>query len=282
MNLQSLFKPITRFMRAYKLASIGGFIVILFLLVGLLAPWIAPKDPNKISVWDSIKLPGREFLLGADHNGRDLLSRIIYGARISLFISFSAVGIGTVIGVTLGTLAGWHKRLETPIMRFMDVLLCFPGIITALAIISILGSGVENVIVAIVMYQIPQFARLAHGLTLAVKENTYVTAALSIGASDGRILSQHILPNIVAPVIVQMSLLIPGAILTTAGLSFLGLGVEPPTAEWGSMLQDSLKWARLAPHVMIFPGLALMLVVFGFNTFGDGLRSALDPRLRHR
>lgn len=282
MNLQSLFKPITRFMNTYKLASIGGFVVILFVLVGLLAPWVAPKDPNQISVWDSVKPPGGEFLLGADHNGRDLLSRIIYGARISLFISFVAVGIGTVIGVALGIFAGWNKGLETPIMRLMDVLLCFPGIITALAIISILGSGVENVIVAIVMYQIPQFARLAHGLALVTKENTYVTAALSIGASDGRILSRHILPNIMAPIIVQMSLLIPGAIMTTAGLSFLGLGVEPPTAEWGSMLQDSLKWARLAPHVMIFPGLALMLVVFGFNTFGDGLRSALDPRLRNR
>jgi peptide/nickel transport system permease protein len=167
-------------------------------------------------------------------------------------------------------------------MRLMDVLLCFPGIITALTIISILGSGIENVIVAIVMYQIPQFARLTHGLTLTVKENDYVTAAISVGANDFRILLRHILPNILASIIVQMSLLIPGAIMTTAGLSFLGLGVEPPTAEWGSMLQDSLKWARRAPHVMIFPGLALMLVVFGFNTFGDGLRAALDPKLRGR
>lgn len=282
MNLKGISRAIIRFTHNHKLAAIGGLIVIIFLLMALFAPWIAPKDPNKVSVRDSVKPPGGEYLLGADHNGRDLLSRIIFGARISLLISFTAVTVGTVIGVLLGTLAGWITVLETPIMRFMDVLLCFPGIITALTIISILGSGVENVIVAIVMFQIPQNARLAHGLTLTVKENTYVTAALAVGAGNGRIIARHILPNIVASIIVQMSLLIPSAIMITAGLSFLGLGVEPPTAEWGSMLQDSLKWARTAPHLMIYPGLALMLVVFGFNTLGDGLRAALDPRLRNR
>jgi peptide/nickel transport system permease protein len=277
-------KSVRRFLGNYRLASIGGFIVILFLLTALLAPWVAPKDPNKISIRDSLAPPGSGsgYLLGADHNGRDLTSRIIFGARISLFISFVAVGVATVIGVVLGLLAGWNRRAETPIMRMMDVLLCFPGIITALAIISILGSGIENVIVAIVIYQIPQFARLAHGLTLTVKETTYVTAARSVGAKDGRIMALHILPNIAAPIVVQMSILVPSAILTTAGLSFLGLGVEPPTAEWGSMLQDSLKWSRMAPHLMVFPGIALMLVVFGFNTFGDGLRSALDPRVGNR
>ena len=269
-------------MRMYKLATIGAVVVIVFLLLGIFAPWIVPYDPDKISLSDSLANPGRAFLLGADQNGRDLLSRIITGARISLFISFSAVIVGGIIGVALGLIAGWYKRLETPIMRLMDVLLCFPGIITALAIISILGSGISNVIVAIVMYQIPQFARLVHGLTLTTKGNVYVEAGVSVGVPSGRLLMRHILPNIFAPIVVQMSLLIPSAILTTAGLSFLGLGVEPPTAEWGSMLQDSLKWARIAPHVMIFPGLALMLVVFGYNTFGDGLRSAMDPRLRHR
>lgn len=282
MNLRGYRKPLRRFVRTYKLATIGAIVVIVFLLLGILAPWIVPYDPDKISLSDSLASPGRAFLLGADQNGRDLLSRIITGARISLFISLSAVIVGSIIGVALGLIAGWYKRLETPIMRLMDVLLCFPGIITALAIISILGSGISNVIVAIVMYQIPQFARLVHGLTLTTKGNVYVEAGVSVGVPSGRLLIRHILPNIFAPIVVQMSLLIPSAILTTAGLSFLGLGVEPPTAEWGSMLQDSLKWARIAPHVMIFPGLALMLVVFGYNTFGDGLRSAMDPRLRHR
>lgn len=281
-QLRRFFKPVRNFVRMYRLATVGAIVVIAFFLMGVLAPWIAPKDPYKISVRHALQPPGGEFLLGTDHNGRDLLSRIIYGARISLLVSFTAVGSATVVGVTLGVLAGWFRGLETPIMRLVDVLLCFPGIIIALAIISILGSGIENVIVAIAIGQMPEFARLARGLTLTVKENAYVEAAIAIGVSNLRILWRHIRPNIMAPIIVQMSLLIPSAILTTAALSFLGLGVAPPTAEWGSMLQDSLKWARMAPHVMVFPGLALMLVVFGYNTFGDGLRSALDPRLRHR
>jgi len=270
------------FIRNYRLATIGGLIVILFLLTGLLAPLIAPRDPNKISLQDSLALPGSEFLLGADHSGRDLLSRLIYGARISMTISFSGIGVATVIGITLGTLAGWYRKLEMPIMRLMDVMLCFPGIVIALTIIAVLGTGLENLIIAIAISRIPQFARLLQGLTLSVKENVYVEAARSIGASDRRILSLYVLPNILAPIVVQISLMIPGAIMTVAGLSFLGLGIAPPTAEWGSMLQDSLKWSRLAPHVMIFPGLILMLVVFGFNTFGDGLRDFMDPRVRKR
>jgi peptide/nickel transport system permease protein len=271
---------IRNFILKYRLAAVGGFIVLLFMLIGLLAPVLAPRDPNAISVRQALQPPSAEFWLGTDNNGRDLLSRIIFGARISLLVSLSAVGVGMLVGVSLGVLAAWNRHLDMPIMRLMDVLLCFPGIITALAIISILGTGLRNVIIAIMIYQIPQFARLAHGLTMSVKENTYVTAVVSVGARDHRILRHHIVPNILAPIIVQISLLIPSAILTTAGLSFLGLGVDPPTAEWGAMLEGSLRWARLAPHVMIFPGLALMLVVFGFNTFGDGLRSALDPKFR--
>ena len=154
--------------------------------------------------------------------------------------------------------------------------------VTALTIVSILGPGINNLVFAIAMYQIPQFARLTHGQTLTVKSTTYVTAALSVGVPNSRILYRHILPNIVASIIVQISLLIPSAVMMTAGLSFLGLGVTPPTAEWGSMLQDSLKYYYRAPHLMIYPGLALMMVVFGFNTFGDGLRISLDPRMRGR
>jgi peptide/nickel transport system permease protein len=164
----------------------------------------------------------------------------------------------------------------------MDVMLSFPGIIFALTIIAILGNGLLNVILAIAVYQVPQYARLAHSMTLSVKQSAYVEAIVSVGARDGRILGRYVLPNILSPLIIQTSLLIPAAIMTTASLAFLGLGVTPPTAEWGSMLQNSLSWARMAPHVMIFPGLALMLVVFGFNVFGDGLRDALDPRLRER
>jgi peptide/nickel transport system permease protein len=192
------------------------------------------------------------------------------------------VGIATALGVLLGIVAAWYRRLETVIMRLMDVLLSFPGIIIGLTIVAILGSGLENVILAIAIYQIPQFARLAHGMAISVRQMIYVDAAIATGSSDLRIFRQHILPNILAPILVQISLLIPSAIMTSAGLSFLGLGVPPPTPEWGSMLQNSLSWARMAPHVMIFPGLTLMLVVFGFNVLGDGLRDALDPKLKKR
>jgi peptide/nickel transport system permease protein len=269
--------PLLRLIRHHRLAAAGAFIVVIFLFVGLGADWIAPHDPNRISVRNALQTPNAENWLGTDHNGRDLLSRIIHGARISMVISFSAVGIAAVLGVLLGNLSAWYRSLEMPIMRMVDVMLSFPGIITALAIISILGPGLENVVIAIVMFHIPQFARLTHGLVLGAKEQAYVLSALSVGSRDSRIMLRHILPNIGAPIIVQISLLIPDAIMTTAALSFLGLGVTPPTAEWGSMLQDSLRWARLAPHVMVFPGLTLMLVVFAFNVFGDGLRAALDP-----
>jgi peptide/nickel transport system permease protein len=266
--------------RLHRLAVAGAGVVVLFFLTGLAAPWIVPHDPNQVNVRAALQRPGGEHPLGTDSIGRDLLSRVIYGARVSLYISASAVGFGMVVGVTLGTLAAYYRRLDALVMRFMDMLLAFPGIIVALTIISVLGRGVENLIVAIAIVEVPQFARLAHGLTLGIKSRTFVEAAVAIGASDGLILRRYILPNCLAPIVVQISLLIPGAITTAASLSFLGLGVPPPTAEWGAMLQNSLQWSRLAPHVMVIPGLALMLVVFGFNVFGDGLRDALDPRLR--
>ncbi|MBI1296499.1 ABC transporter permease subunit [bacterium] len=281
-SLAGRLRALTRFARNYKLAAIGGFIVVFFVVVGVFAPWLAPKDPNAISVRDTLLTPNTEYWLGTDNNGRDMLSRLIHGARISLTVSFASVGIATALGVLLGILAAWYRRLETVIMRLMDVLLSFPGIIIGLTIVAILGSGLENVILAIAIYQIPQFARLAHGMAISVRQLIYVDAAIATGASDLRIFRQHILPNILAPILVQISLLIPSAIMTSAGLSFLGLGVQPPTPEWGSMLQNSLSWARLAPHVMIFPGLTLMLVVFGFNVLGDGLRDALDPKLKKR
>ncbi len=280
--LRKLLKVIFGFARDHKLAAIGAVIVLLFVFTGLFAEQLAPKDPNRVSVRDSLTPPGAEFPLGADNNGRDMLSRIIFGARMSLYVSVTSVGIAAFVGVLLGIVSAWYRWLRAPIMRLMDVLLAFPGIVIALTIIAILGRGVENVIIAIAIYQIPQFARLAHGLALSAQEQTYVEAAVAGGESDASILGRYVFPNIVAPIIVQISLLIPGAIMTAAGLSFIGLGVPPPTAEWGAMLQLSLTWGRLAPHMTIFPGLALMLVVFGFNVLGDGLRDALDPRLKGR
>jgi len=280
--LRNLSKTIVGFARDHKLAAFGAVIVLLFVITGIFAGQLAPKDPNQVSVRDSLVPPNAEFPLGADNNGRDVLSRIIFGARISLYVSVTSVGLAAFVGVLLGIVAAWYRWLRAPIMRLMDVLLAFPGIVIALTIIAILGRGIENVILAIAIYQIPQFARLAHGLALSAQEQTYVEAAVAGGESDVAILSRYVFPNIVAPIIVQVSLLIPGAIMTAAGLSFIGLGVPPPTAEWGAMLQLSLTWGRLAPHMTIFPGLALMLVVFGFNVLGDGLRDALDPRLKGR
>jgi len=270
------------FTRSFPLATIGGIIVLVFVLVAVFAPQAAPHDPNKMNLENALEAPGAEFLLGTDYSGRDMLSRLIFGARISLFISITSVLIGVAAGVVLGVIAAWFKRMQTLIMRLMDVMLSFPSIIVALTIIAIFGSGIQNLIIAIAIYNIPVFARIAFGQTLSVKNFTYIEAVITLGAKDARILLRHILPNIIAPVIVQFTLVIPRAIMLTAGLSFLGLGVMPPTAEWGNMLQNSLRWASQGPHLVIFPGLALLLVVFGFNTFGDGLRVYLDPRMRNR
>jgi len=270
------------FARDYTLAGAGGALVLAFVAVALLAPQLAPYDPDAVNLRQSLARPGPQHLLGLDNQGRDLLSRIIFGARMSLYISVSAIGMGALFGVVLGMLAGYYRRLDMPIMRLMDVVLAFPGIIVALTTIAILGRSINNVVIAIGIYHIPQFARLAHGLTLSIQETVFVEGAVASGESDLSILARYILPNCLASLIVQTSLLIPGAIMTAATLSFLGLGVPPPTAEWGSMLQNSLQWAPLAPHVMIVPGLALMLVVFGFNVLGDGLRDAMDPRLKKR
>jgi peptide/nickel transport system permease protein len=280
--MRTLLRTVVDFSRDHKLAALGALIVIAFIVTGLFAPELAPKDPNRVSVRHSLQPPGPGFPLGADNNGRDILSRIIHGARVSLYISSASVGLAAIVGVTLGILAAWYRPIRGVVMRLMDVLLAFPGIVIALTIIAILGRGLENVIIAIAIYQIPQFARLAHGLALSAQEQTYVEAAVAGGESDGAILGRYVLPNIVAPIIVQISLLIPGAIMTAAGLSFIGLGVPPPTAEWGAMLQLSLTWGRMAPHMTLYPGLALMLVVFAFNVLGDGLRDALDPRLKGR
>jgi peptide/nickel transport system permease protein len=268
------------FVRLHQLAALGALLVILFTLTGVFAPLLAPRDPNLIDVQNTLRSPAPGRWLGTDNQGRDLLSRVIYGARMSLLISLLSVGFGAFVGIFFGTIAAYYEKLDVPIMRLNEVLLAFPGIVVALTIVSILGRGLENVVVAIAIVQVPQYVRLAHGLTLSIKERVFVEAAVAQGASDRSILARHIVPNILAPLIVQTSLLIPGAIMTAATLSFLGLGVQPPTAEWGAMLQNSLQWARLAPHVMVIPGFALMLVVFGFNVLGDGLRDALDPRLR--
>ncbi len=278
-NRLVVFDRIIRFRNNFPLATLGGVLVILFVIAAAFAPFLAPYDPNRMILRNSFLPPGTpEHLLGTDYSGRDMLSRLIYGARVSLLISSMSVSLGAMLGVFLGITAAWFKKIQSPIMRLVDIMLSFPSIIVALTIISILGTGVSNLIFAICIGNIPVFARLAYGQTLLVRNLEYVEAAVALGADVRRIVWYHILPNITAPVIVQFTLVIPQAIMVTAGLSFLGLGVMPPTAEWGNMLQDSLRWVIKGPHTMYLPGLILMLVVFGFNTLGDGLRVALDPR----
>lgn len=273
-------RMLRRFLRQRPLGFMGGLIVLAFVFTGVMAPVLAPKDPNQVAVRYALEPPGAEFPLGADNNGRDMLSRIIFGARVSLLISVTSVSLATILGVALGVIAAWFRPVRAVVMRSMDLMLAFPGIIVALVIIAILGKGLENLILAIAIYQIPQFGRLSHGLALATQEQQFVEAALAAGSRTSRVIGRHIVPNILGPILVQVSLMLPSAIMTAASLSFVGLGVQPPTAEWGAMLQASVTWSSLAPHLAVYPGMALMLVVLGFNILGDSLRDFLDPKTR--
>ncbi|MET3291583.1 UNVERIFIED_CONTAM: peptide/nickel transport system permease protein [Brevibacillus sp. OAP136] len=219
--------------------------------------------------------------MGTDDKGRDVLSRIIFGTRLSLAVGFVAVFIGAFFGVILGLLSGYYgKWVDTIIMRIIDVLLAFPGILLALAIVSALGPSLINVMIAVGVFSIPMFARIVRGSTLAVKKLEYIDAIRSLGASDLRIIFVHIFPNILSPIIVQASLRLATAILSAAGLSFLGLGAQPPLPEWGAMLSNGRDFLFTAPYLAMFPGIAISTLVLGFNVFGDGLRDALDPRMK--
>ncbi len=262
-------------------AVIGAIVILLFILMAIFAPLLAPFDPIEISR-NRRDAPSSTHWFGTDELGRDVLSRVIYGARISLRVGLIAVGIGLVVGSAMGLIAayfgGW---LDTVIMRIMDVLLAFPGILLAIAIIAVLGPSLNNVMIAIGIELIPIYTRTARASTLSVKELEYVVGAKSIGSRSGRILVKHILPNIVAPLIVLATIGVAGSILTAAGLSYLGLGAQPPTAEWGAMLSSARSFLRDAWWMATFPGLAIVLVVLSLNLFGDGLRDILDPRSKN-
>lgn len=263
-------------------ALVGLGIVVAFVLAGGLAPWIAPHDPLRPDFGRALQGPSTDSPLGRDELGRDILSRILYGARISLWIGAIAVGIGVVLGVPLGAVPGYYPRLDLLAQRLIDIMLAFPGLLLAIVLISILGVGLINVMVAIGVASIPTYARLVRGSVLSIKELDYVAAARAMGLGDLRIIARHVLPNCLAPIIVQSTLQIATAILFAAGLGFLGLGARPPLPEWGVMLSTGRDYLRIAPHVATFPGLAIMLAVLGFNLLGDGLRDALDPRLKGR
>jgi peptide/nickel transport system permease protein len=262
-------------------AMFGLGIFVLMVITATFAPLLAPYDPLQQNAMESMQVPSAQHWLGTDSFGRDMLSRIIYGTRIALIVGVLAVGLAMVVGVTLGLISGYYGGvIDTIIMRIMDGLFAFPILILAIALMAILGLGVRNVIIAVAVGYIAPFARVTRGDVLAVKEETYIEAARLTGVSNLAIIFRHILPNVLAPIIVQGALRVSAAIITEAGLSFLGLGPPPPTPVWGSMISEGRNFLILAPHISTFPGLALMLTVIGLNLFGDGLRDTLDPRLR--
>ncbi|PAV30463.1 peptide ABC transporter permease [Virgibacillus profundi] len=264
-----------------KIAVVGFCIVLFFILLAIFAPWIAKEGINAQETADRLLPPSAEYWLGTDDFGRDILSRIIYGARISLWVGFSAVIGSVIVGSILGIIAGYYGRwVDTIISRFFDIMLAFPSILLAIAIVAVLGPSLQNALIAIAIINVPNFGRLIRSKVLSIKEDEYITAAKGIGMRDIRILFSHILPNSMAPVIVQGTLAIATAILEAAALGFLGLGAQPPSPEWGKMLADSKDYLQSAPWTMIFPGLAIMLTVLGFNLMGDGLRDAMDPKMK--
>ncbi len=264
-----------------RLVIVGAVLVGSFLIVSLSAPLLAPQGYDEQDLVRRLERPSALHPLGTDMLGRDLFGRIVWGARISLMVGVLAVAIGFTVGSLLGLLSGFYATLlDRVVMGGMDILLAFPGILLALAIIATLGPGLYQVMIAVGVHQIPSFARVVRGSVLSVRKYEYVDAVRAIGASDMRIMLRHIVPNVIAPVIVLASLDIGTAILASAGLSFLGLGAQPPLPDWGGMINQGRAFLRSAWWVGVFPGLAIMLTVLGFNLVGDGLRDALDPRLR--
>lgn len=275
------FSIIWRRLRRSKIAILGLVIVAVYVFLALFGPLIVPHDPFDQQLSNAFAKMSLKNPLGCDEFGRDILSRIIYGARVSLIIQVNSVFLALVIGVALGAFGGYFGgKKDEVIMRFMDIMLAFPGMLLALAIVAMLGPNMRNLIIAIGVYSVPQFARITRGSVLSVKENEYINAARSIGESDLSIIFRYVLPNALSPIIVQTTLRMATVLLTAAGLGFLGLGVQAPTPEWGTMLSNARMYMRIAPNVAFFPGLAIMIVVMGFNFFGDGLQDALNPRLK--
>ncbi|MGB5746567.1 MAG: ABC transporter permease [Desulfobacterales bacterium] len=270
-----------------KTAVAGLIIIIIFISCGILAPYLSPHDPLETSLYDQIKPPlwhangTWNNILGTDDLGRDILSRLIYGARVSLAVAVFSVGLAFLFGTLLGCISGYYKGfLDSIIMRIMDMILSFPYILLAIVVVAYLGPSLRNAMIAIGITYIPRFARIVRGSVLEECEKDYVTSARAIGARDWRIIFIAILPNCLGPLIVQTTLSCASAILDAAALSFLGLGAQPPTPEWGAMIAQSRGLILRASWVMTFPGLAILFAVLGFNLLGDGLRDALDPRLR--
>lgn len=266
-----------------KTALVGLCLVIFFVLLALVAPLIAPFDYKAQVLSDRLKPPSGEYWFGTDDLGRDIFSRVIYGARISLWVGLLSVVGSIVIGTLLGIIAGFYgKWVDMLISRVFDILLAFPGILLAIAIVAILGPSLQNALYAIAIVNVPTYGRLVRSRVLSLRQEEFITAARALGAKDGRILFKHILPNSLTPIIVQGTLGVATAIIEAAGLGFLGLGAQPPDPEWGKMLSDSRQFIQTAPWTVIFPGLCILLTSLGFNLMGDGLRDTFDPKMKGR
>jgi peptide/nickel transport system permease protein len=277
-------KAVVDFFRTKPLGAAGGLIILAMLAAAVLAGVLAPYDPYQADYGAQFARPSAEHWFGTDEFGRDVLTRILYGAQIALFVGFTASMAGCTIGGLLGVISAYAGgKVDLLSERFMDVLLAFPQLILALAVASILGPAVQNVVIAVAIPIIPRAARVVRATALSVKENVYVEAVSALGATRRRVVLQHILPNVVAPYIIMVTAQLGGAILAEAALSYLGLGAAEPTPSWGLMLSGSASaYAEKAPWIALFPGIAISLAVFGFNLFGDSLRDALDPKLRGR
>lgn len=275
---QEIFKRLKR----NKLAMFGLIILAGLIAIAALAPWIAPYGYDDQDLDKSLMKPNSENWFGTDLKGRDVLSRMIYGARVSLFVGFFAVTISVVVGGLLGAIAGYFGgKLDNIIMRCMDILLAIPSILLAISIAASLGTGLINLMIAVGISSVPGYARLVRASTLSIRNIEYIEASKSVGASHFSIIIKHVIPNCLSPVIVQATLGVAFAILTAASLSFIGLGIEPPEPEWGAMLSSGRQYIRDFPHLTLFPGLAIMITILALNFLGDGLRDALDPKLKN-
>ena len=275
------FKEVFYRMKKSKLAMLGLAIIIILVLTAIFADYIAPYDYSTNDLKNQFAGPSRQHLFGADEFGRDIFSRVVYGSRISLQVGFISVGIALVFGVTLGAAAGFYGgRVDIILMRFIDILQSLPDILMAIAIMAVLGPGLSNLMIAVGLAAIPGYAKIVRSSVLSIKDNEFIEAAKANGSSDLRIIFKHIIPNCLAPIIVQATLGVAYAIINAAGLSFIGLGLEPPTPEWGAMLSGGRAYIRDYPHMTMFPGLAIVIVIFALNVLGDGLRDALDPKLK--
>lgn len=274
-------RAILRHLRKNKIAMLGLCVIVLFLLCAVFAPSIARYDPIATNFGKALSKPSAQHWLGNDELGRDLFSRIIFGSRISLVIGLISVAIGLALGVPIGALTGYFGgKLDLFAQRVIDIMIAFPGILLAIIVVTVLGVGVENVMIATGIASVPVYARLVRGSVLSIKKLGYISAAKALGIGEAAIIFGHVLPNCIGPVIVQSTFQIATSILWAAGLGFLGLGAQPPIPEWGAILSKGRVYMRVAPHLTTYPGLAIFFMVLGFNLLGDGLRDALDPKSR--